>query len=82
MKLVETEQDIYFCSNKRDAQGINLLRLQKDQQEKKCYFGQWHLSLFRLFGELSFVKLEEINELETQDVALNNKWKTEDEEWN
>ena len=50
VELVETEQDMYCCSHKRDAQGINLLRLQKDKKEKECYFIQWHLSLFCLFG--------------------------------
>ena len=85
MKLVETEQDIYsVCSHKSDTQGISLLRLQKDKQEKECYFRQWHLSLFRLFGEwikLCYVGVI-IDELQAQDVELNNKWKTENEEWN
>ena len=40
VKLVETEQDIYFCSHKRDTQGINLLRLQRHKQEKECHFIQ------------------------------------------
>ena len=37
VNLLETEQDIFF-SHKRNAQGINLLRLQKDKQEKESYF--------------------------------------------
>ena len=32
VKLVETEQDIYFCSHKKDAQGIDLLRFQRDKK--------------------------------------------------